>query len=417
MLRCILADGSYFCGDRDDLTSKCGLIADMLEDRDEVVVPLPMIPTRHRMRRVVRNTQNLPLPLLIDKANDADYLNCQVSLTSAIDALVNTVHCGKDEDVETIVNSLVPGVLRSVLSQVDAVIIINHYLKRVHTFPLLRHWYIVMEGCGVCKLTRLHERAEVCNILRFFPNVQIRRGWPCYMGSEPEYIKRVFDRDPTVPKTCRTARIAIHLRDMELLKQCIFADWYVLVKDAVECGNDEAAMYLLTHPDLRRKRCNFDQFMAAFDIACRRGYINVASTIADYWKANGVIQFGKCYSYSALKHLLTWGFVMKLSFEVGRFIAEAARDGDVEIFKFLLKRQVMTRHVLKECKRVCTDPEIMKELDAFSLSSCPEGDRLWRCTDYRSRTCLFGSTIGHVRDCVCRSSSCWSILDSPHIEM
>lgn len=116
MLRCILGDGSYFCGDRDDAITE--------------TIHLHCIPNALRFSIVFDDIPALLPEDLIDKAHDADYLHYQEALDNCICELSKFVELATDELLEYMMINLAPQVLDRILSQVDC-----HTLGKVNVIP------------------------------------------------------------------------------------------------------------------------------------------------------------------------------------------------------------------------------------------------------------------------------------------
>lgn len=219
MLRCVLGDGSIFEFDRHVLLDKCGLIRDMLEERDDVEVPLPMIPSRQRMEIVVHNLHCDSTEDFVSKVNDADYLNYTPVLEEGLKILIDNFERSDTYDLEVFVDSLTPQLLKLVMDTVDCGNFVEARLKDVHTFPLSRQLQYVLDNCSRYVTNKKDKLYRKCQIARYFPNVKTD-------DKDVLLARRVLRKDPTInwQDYAKVAEIACIFGNVEYLAICTSLD-------------------------------------------------------------------------------------------------------------------------------------------------------------------------------------------------
>lgn len=117
-LTCVFGDGSTVQCVSQKLLSCSPVVASMMAETDEKVVPLPLIPSKDRFAKMMKRSKRMDTVNLVNVANDANYIGHTEALDDCIARLVRVVETGRQTEIHHIVDHLVPDVLNSVLREV-----------------------------------------------------------------------------------------------------------------------------------------------------------------------------------------------------------------------------------------------------------------------------------------------------------
>lgn len=375
MLRCVLGDGSIFEYDRKALCSECGFIEAMLDDREEDVVPLPMIPSCDRMSAVVHYSPHDSIEGLIQLAVDSDYLNYRSTFEETVKSLMKLIEEGTDEDVEKIVDTLPDSVLGYVLSKVDCGVFMETHMVGVYTFPLPRHIQIVVERCGrYVSHVRDSVLFKKLQIARYFINVK----------TDDQYvtmIQRILRGERRDVGGSATAYVAAALGDIDLLKlhspSAVLSDCFHVAASMGDIDVFRACVELARANERGWPWDISHRIQDTIDIALQRGFTVFCDRVVELIDEGVLPVDKKIVTYLAhaetIHYLLDRGFVFNPNAKCwyGDLFCVALRQSDIKVVEMLLAMD----HFYKRLTTgpvywyhfatyipLCSDREIMKIL-------------------------------------------------------
>lgn len=137
-LTCVLGDGSTVKYGRNYLFSLSPVITSMMDESNERIVPLPLIPSKDRFVTMMKKGKDVNVSDLVNAANDANYIGYVEALEHYVKCLAYMVENGEQSEIHFIVDYLVPDVLTSVLRETSTIdFFCNVEVKRMVQSPQL----------------------------------------------------------------------------------------------------------------------------------------------------------------------------------------------------------------------------------------------------------------------------------------
>lgn len=303
---CVFGDGSSAEYDSQLLLSCSPVIASMMEETDEKVVPLPMIPSRERFERLM-NGIYYQWSQFVDSANDANYIGHSKALETSIRHLVIGLERLGQEVIHDIVDRLVPDVLRLVLHGCKASDFfetverqnmtitpqLRYVAEQVQGFCLWSNLELLCKGMmrfGKLNLTKPQEGEDVTKYVIYLIKEGDVDGVAEILPTVGLRVRKIISRAATFFGCVRTLRLMDKIVD---LTECIDI--------AVKNDKDEVIDFFIQDDPMKT-------IMSVMASACCMDKMHIVDRLIQKWKDLGLPLETKTRNQKLLSYLEPHGF-------------------------------------------------------------------------------------------------------------